>query len=243
MPPTVYVIRHAQGEHNVNDSHHLRDALLTETGKSQCKELQEKFPFLQDVEVILASPLRRTVQTVAYTFAPELEKRQIPIVLVPKAQEISSLACDVGHDAEVTITEAPKLIAEAVPSWDASNLDTTLVDDSWNSKRGIYASNLSAVHQRAAEMRNWIYNRPEKHIALVTHGGFLHYFTEDWTGYVQGKGTGYLNCEYRKLEFTEDSDKTESHLRECGSMLGKQARPAGLDDHLFHEIEKVEKAS
>ncbi|KAE8343330.1 hypothetical protein BDV24DRAFT_161767 [Aspergillus arachidicola] len=243
MPPTVYVIRHAQGEHNVNDSHHLRDALLTETGKGQCKELQEKFPFLQDVEVILASPLRRTVQTAACTFAPELEKRQIPIVLVPKAQEISSLACDVGHDAEVTIADALKLIADAAPSWDASNLDTTLVDDSWNSKKGIYASNLSAVHQRAAEMRNWIYNRPEKHIALVTHGGFLHYFTEDWKGYVKGKGTGYLNCEYRKLEFTEDSNEAESHLRECGSTLEKHARPAGLDDHLFHEIEEVEKAS
>jgi hypothetical protein len=52
---------------------------------------------------------------------------------------------------------------------------------------------LLAVHQRAAEMRNWIYNRPEKHIALVTHGGFLHYFTEDWTGYVKGKGTFLLD--------------------------------------------------
>ncbi|KAJ5443912.1 phosphoglycerate mutase family protein-like protein [Penicillium daleae] len=234
MPPILYVIRHAQGEHNVNDSHHLRDALLTEIGKAQCRELQEKFSFLQDIEVILSSPLRRTIQTAAYTFAPELEKRQIPIVLVPKAQEISSLACDIGHDAEVTISEAPKLIANAAPLWDASNLDTTL--------KGIYASTLPAVHQRAAEMRNWIYNRPEKHIALVTHGGFLHYFTEDWTGYVKGKGTGYLNCEYRKLEFTDDSNEKESHLRECGSTLEKQARPAGLDAHLIHEIEEVEKA-
>jgi hypothetical protein len=113
-------------------------------------------------------------------------------------------------------------------------------------------------------MRNWIYNRSEKHIALVTHGGFLHYFTEDWTGYLKGKGvcpssliylhssladlysllgTGYLNCEYRKLEFTEDSNEKESHLRECGSALEKQARSAGLDAHLIHEIEEVEKAS
>lgn len=112
-------------------------------------------------------------------------------------------------------------------------------------------------------MRKWIYNRPKKHIALVTHGGFLHYFTEDWTGYVKGQGvfpqrliyvessladprsllgTGYLNCEYRKLEFIEDSNEKESHLRECGSTLEKQARPAGLNAHLIHEIEEVEKA-
>lgn len=36
--------------------------------------------------------------------------------------------------------------------------------------------------------------------------------------------------------------KKESHLRECGSTLEKQARPAGLDAHLIHEIEEVEKA-
>lgn len=47
---------------------------------------------------------------------------------------------------------------------------------------------MTAVQQRATEMRNWIYNRPEKHIALVTHGAFLHYFTEDWAGYAKEKG-------------------------------------------------------
>ncbi|KAJ5279995.1 phosphoglycerate mutase family protein-like protein [Penicillium angulare] len=248
MPPTLYIIRHAQGEHN--DSHHIRDALLTDTGKFQCQELQEKFPFLQDVEVILASPLRRTIQTAAYTFAPELEKRQLPMILVPNAQEISSLACDVGHDAKITKSEAPNLIKDAAPSWNAMNLDATLVNESWNSKfeayikctvqKGIYESSLPAVKQRAAEMRNWIYSRPEKHVALVTHGGFLHYFTEDWRGYVRRKGTGYLNCEYRKLEFTEDSNENESHLRECGSILEKEARPVGLDAHVIHEIGAVE---
>lgn len=110
---------------------------MTETGKAQCTELQEKFPFLQDVEVILSSPLRRAVQTAAYTFAPELEKRQVPVVLVPKAQEISSLACDIGLDAEITISEAPKLIANAAPSWNVSELNTGLVDESWNSKVGL----------------------------------------------------------------------------------------------------------
>lgn len=52
-----------------------------------------------------------------------------------------------------------------------------------------------------------------------------------------------MNCEYRKLEFTEDSSEGESHLRECGSTLEKQDRPAGLDSHVIHEIEEVEKAS
>jgi hypothetical protein len=48
-------------------------------------------------------------------------------------------------------------------------------------------------------MRNWIYNRPEKHIALVTLGGFLHYFTEDWTDYEKARGMAFL--EKSKLDF------------------------------------------
>ncbi|KAL2822255.1 histidine phosphatase superfamily [Aspergillus cavernicola] len=218
------------------DSHHLRNPLLTETGKAQCQELQEKFPFLRDVEVILASPLRRTIQTAAFVFAPELKERQIPVVLVPNAQEISRLTCDLGYDADVTKAEAPSLIGDAAPSWNSTNLDMTLVD-------GDLHPHLECVKRRAAEMRNWIYNRSEKHIALVTHGGFLHYFTEDWTGCEKAQGTGYLNCEYRKLEFTEDSTGKEAHLRESGSMLEKQSRPAGLDAHVIHEIEEVERAS
>jgi hypothetical protein len=39
-------------------------------------------------------------------------------------------------------------------------------------------------------MRTLIYNSPESHVALVTHGGFLHYLTEDWSGYVKANGTG-----------------------------------------------------
>lgn len=124
--------------HNLQDSHHLRDPLLTGTGKAQCKELQKEFPFLRNVEVVLASPLRRTIQTAAYVFAPELEARQLPIVLVPNAQEISHLTCDLGYEAAITKGEAPKLIADVAPSYDAANLDMALVDESWNSKVGFY---------------------------------------------------------------------------------------------------------
>ncbi|KAF9893501.1 hypothetical protein FE257_010813 [Aspergillus nanangensis] len=243
MPPTLYAIRHGEGEHNVNNAHHLRDPLLTETGKSQCQALQEKSSFLQDVKVILASPLRRTIQTAAYVFAPELEKRQIPFILVPNAQEISGLTCDIGHDVEVTKSEARRLIVAATgPSWDPANLDTTLIDESWNSKKGVYAPTLPAVQRRAAALREWIYNRPENHVALVTHGGFLHYFTEDWTGYEKARGTGYQNCECRILEFVADSTEKGAHLRECGSVVEKQKRPAGLDSHVIRELEEVEGA-
>ncbi|PYH88711.1 phosphoglycerate mutase-like protein [Aspergillus ellipticus CBS 707.79] len=197
MPPTLYLIRHGQGEHNINNSHHLRDALLTDLGKEQCRNLRDTFPYHADVSLILASPLKRATQTAAYVFAPTLEQRQLPFLLVPLTQEISGLQCDFGHDEEVIKAEAPTLIAAAAPGYDTAQVDMDLVTGDWNSKKGIYAPTLSAVHQRAAEFRRWLYKRPEQHIALVSHGGFMHYLTEDWSTYDKSKGERHPRCKRR----------------------------------------------
>lgn len=107
---------------------------MTEHGKEQCQNLRDTFPFHRGVSIVLASPLKRTIQTATYVFAPTLEERQLPFVLVPKAQEISHLTCDLGHDHDVVRTEAPKLVAQGAPSYDQANLDMSLVGEDWNSK-------------------------------------------------------------------------------------------------------------
>lgn len=107
---------------------------MTTTGKQQCLQLREEFPFAKDISAVLASPLQRTIQTAAWTFGPELEKRQLPFVLVPNAQEISGFQCDFGWNEAYVKSSAPKLISEAAPGFDQSSLDMTLVDESWNSK-------------------------------------------------------------------------------------------------------------
>lgn len=243
MPPKLYLIRHGQGEHNINNNHHLRDPLLTEKGKEQCLQLRDEFPFAKDISAILASPLQRTIQTAAWTFGPELQQRQIPFVLVPNAQEISGFQCDFGWEEAYVKSSAPGLISEAAPGYDQANLDTTLVDAAWNSKKGIYAPTLPAVRRRAAELRSWLWNRPEEHIALVTHGGFLHYLMEDWTTYDKAHSTGWRNCEWRQFEFTQDLNEADAHLTEVGNTQEKKERAPGLDSHVIQEIEDVEKTT
>ena len=78
--------------------------------------------------------MKRTIQTATYVFAPTLEERQLPFVLVPKAQEISHLTCDLGHDQGIVKAEAPKLVAPGAPAYDQANLDMSLVGEDWNSK-------------------------------------------------------------------------------------------------------------
>jgi broad specificity phosphatase PhoE len=44
------------------------------------------------------------------------------------------------------------------------------------------------LKERARAARRWLKARPEKEIVMVTHGGFLHYFTEDWEDSSQFQG-------------------------------------------------------
>lgn len=52
-----------------------------------------------------------------------------------------------------------------------------------------------------------------------------------------------MNCECRQYEFSKDSTQDDAHLVEIGPPREKLGRPAGLDAHVIHEIEEVEKAS
>lgn len=60
-------------------------------------------------------------------------------------------------------------------------VDLSLVHDGWNSKSGRWAPTRAAIDERSRQARQWLKARPEKEIVVVTHGGLLHYFTEDWT--------------------------------------------------------------
>ncbi|ODM20813.1 hypothetical protein SI65_03866 [Aspergillus cristatus] len=223
MRPILYLVRHGQGEHNVNDSHHIRDPLLTEHGKKQCQDLRDQFQHHEAISLVLASPLKRAIQTAAHAFPPVLERRQVP--------------------SSCLVRDASGLITQGAPAFNVDDLDLTLVDEDWNSKVGIYAPTLNAVRRRVAAPRSWLWKRHEKSIVLVSHGAFLHYLTEDWTGYDRARGTGYMNCEYRQYEFSDCSTAEDAHLVEIGVCREKVDRPAGLDAHVIHEIEEVEKAS
>ncbi|CAL5869835.1 uncharacterized protein PFLUO_LOCUS4066 [Penicillium psychrofluorescens] len=237
MAPIVYLIRHGQAEHNVNiskDSHKRPDPGLTATGEEQSKDLCTIFPHHEKISLILASPLKRTVQTAAYTFGPILRERQVPLILVPAAQEIGAFGCDIGQEADALRIQAPEWIREAVRGYDMQHLNMDLIQEGWNRKEGVYAATLAAVREREAALRSWLFQRPESHIALVTHGAFLHYLTDDWATYDRTRGTRYKNCEYRQFEFTSDSNLDDAHLREVGGTRERQRRPSNIEVHVFN---------
>ena len=104
------------------------------------------------------------------------------VIALPEVQETSDLPCDSGSDLEILQKEMQD-----------KEVDLTLLTNEWNKNMGKFAPDAISIEKRAKEARQWLKARPEKEIVVVTHGGFLHYFTEDWSD--SGKFWGMFEFE------------------------------------------------
>ena len=196
MAPVIHCIRHAQGKtprpskakdsfpdsslgyHNLSVANHsMLDPTLTSLGKEQCKNLAKDFPHHESIGAIVASPLRRTIYTALYGFKSLIE-RGIIITALPEVCETADVPCDTGSDIAVLKEEMK-----------GKPVDLSRVKEGWNVKTGKWAPTADAIEKRAREARQWLKARPEDEIVVVTHGGFLHYFTEDWSDFNEVMGT------------------------------------------------------
>ncbi|CZT20401.1 uncharacterized protein RCC_06261 [Ramularia collo-cygni] len=176
----------------------------------QCHILQQTFPY-HNVDLIVASPLKRTIYTALLGFEDVLKNNtNLKVICMPELQETSDLPCDTGSSLEVLAKE-----------FEGKPVDLSLVTPGWNDKKGKWAPNPDAINERAQAARKWLMARPEKAIVLVTHGGFLHYFTEDWADVQKFAGTGWANTEVRSFNFAiNESDP--AHLIETEASRSKR---------------------
>ncbi|KAI9890461.1 MAG: hypothetical protein M1814_003945 [Vezdaea aestivalis] len=204
MSPRIHCVRHAEGLHSLNTphNHHLRDPSLTAKGEQQCHVLQKKFPAKYDIGLIVCSPLRRTVYTSLLGF-DNIVKHGVHVIAHPDLQEISDLPCDSGSPIALLQEEFAGL-----------SVDLSLVTPGWESKQGPYEPTPEAIRARAAEARTWLKAQKESDIVVVTHGGFLHYLTEDWTRANEHVGTGWANTEFRSYTFDEATQNSLIELKE-----------------------------
>ncbi|KAH8923715.1 phosphoglycerate mutase-like protein, partial [Atractiella rhizophila] len=198
---TIYIIRHAEGYHNLPPSVDvpipvdLHDPSLTPLGESQCATLNSSLVSSSPlpVDLIVTSPIRRTLQTTLRVFDGHPTLKEKGALVFQDVQEAADLNCNIG-------TSLPKLKEEFAPSkigdiqFDFSLLPS---DDSWIPKTGFYAPTPEALTLRAAAVREWLSKREEEKIAIVSHGAILHFLIEDWSDHCLESGTGFKNCEFR----------------------------------------------
>ncbi len=188
----------------------MHDPSLTTLGEQQCATLRETFPYHDKICLVISSPLRRTIYTTHLSFTPALNNGRChhKIVALPEIQESSDFPCDTGTDPDQL---AKEMTESHVP------VDLGLLNQGWNIKRmdGKWAPTSEALSKRAREARIYIRDRildlqergeenPE--VVIVTHGGFLHYFTEDW------EDSGAYNGEFSGPSFGFISSRCSPHF-------------------------------
>lgn len=224
MPKTyLHLVRHAQGYHNLTEANHaMRDPSLTPFGEEQCANLSKSFPYQSSITHLVASPLRRTLYTCLLSFPQAVEAGKIVLAL-PELQETSDLPCDTGSDPG-------KLREEFGPG---GKVDLHLVGEGWNNKKGKWSTSPSAIDARAREARLYLKavgekaasaNGEDQHIVAVTHGGYLHYLTEDWDEHMRFTGTGWENTEYRSYAFIDGDEENASMLETAESRQRRVGR-------------------
>ncbi|KAI0112414.1 histidine phosphatase superfamily [Nemania sp. FL0031] len=200
MAPIIHLVRHAEGYHNLSlENQWIRDPDLTDKGKKQCEELNKAFPYHDKITHLVASPIRRTIFTCQYSFVEEVKAGK-KITALPDAQEVSLFPCDVGSDVEPLKKEFGDLV------------DFRLLTEDWNKKTpdSKYYPEPQKLEARARSTRLWLRDLvkdagDDAQVVLVTHGGILHFITEDWEGIDPGRGTGWVNTEYRSYQFVDQT--------------------------------------
>jgi len=172
-PRTLHIVRHAAGLHQRPDGTSdtsLHDAELSPHGRLQCAEFRRSTfpPARYDfIDLLCASPLRRTIQTAQLAFEPCLE-RGMRVVCLPDAQEATADPSDTGSTVD-----------ELVERFGEQGMDYSHMTPQWYEKTGRNAVGVEALRARARALRKWLGGREEREIVLVTHGVFAHYLTGD----------------------------------------------------------------
>jgi broad specificity phosphatase PhoE len=188
--------------------------------------LKTKLPLAQKIDLIVVSPMRRTLQT-AQQGLGWLMERGVPVVLGPEWQENSDKPCDTGTDIPTMAKEWPQF-------------DWSVVDPQYPSKTGLYEFSRRGLRERGIAARKWLRNRQEKVIAVVSHSGFLR------VGVTYKK---YDNADFRIFDFAEGDKEIGGKLVEWemtdlnGGGLGKSPPgyfPLGPGDYPLETEEELD---
>ncbi|KAH0921152.1 hypothetical protein HID58_021170 [Brassica napus] len=217
---TLHLVRHAQGIHNVEIekgeltalSGKLFDAHLSLTGIQQVRRMVSdmrkeisKSGLLNTVQLVITSPLRR-----CYTYLPLL----LNLGLYP---------CDKRESISTYRTYF-------------SEIDFTMIesdeDAEWQAEE---REDMEEVSARGLHFLKWLWERPEKDIAVVSHGIFLQQtlralHEKVGTPVEENHLKRFANCELRSIRL-EKSDMEAYTLTPYNSR--KYVTPPSTSIHTF----------
>lgn len=147
--------------------------------------------------------------------------RGLRIVALPYAEEASDAPCDTGSEVELLKVLFPE------------HVDFDNVKHGWWVHEGEFAFDTKALISRAAKLRRWLKNRPERAIVLVAHGFFNHFLTGDVDEEGNQSTPWWNEAELRTYTFVEDPNSSDS-----AAFIGGGSTHDGEDSAMIKETEE-----
>lgn len=171
------------------------------------------------VDLLLASPLKRTLETALIGFQPVVE-RGLRVLAIPSAQEATADPSDTGSDKDHLRTRFD------------DHVDLRYLTPGWNDKTGEMATDVHSTVTRARRLRQWIKAREEKEVVLVSHGMFAHFLTGDVDTEGNQTTPWWVNDEFRTFTFVngEEDDDGEARIVETKDSEERRRRIAEEGD-------------
>jgi len=169
MNKVLYFIRHGTALHNVlfweqgeKVYSKYRDTPLVKKGVEEAKNLGETWEDIDKIELIITSPLLRTLQTTDNIFC----KKNIPII---------ALDCVMEYSQGLDRCNYRKSITEYKPCY--PNVNFSFIEDDIEKKwRYNRYETIDELDERIKEMIGFINTRKEKHIAIVSHSSYIGHY-------------------------------------------------------------------
>jgi len=203
-PDRFMFVRHAQSFGNLGGEYvSMRDSGLTAKGERQSDDFDGRFSQeFEDPELVVASPMRRTVQTALRAFNSSLSAGTSRFVVHPGISEVSSkpVASIWGTPPSEWNKEwfgAGHEFALAQPfSGFPSLKDQTMWQESQHDMHKAFSMIKAGEDGTVNKFWRWLENQPAKRIAIVTHANILR---QRFTKHTEGDWfPNYCEIEFRE---------------------------------------------
>ena len=167
----IYCIRHGIAFHNVlfnqmgEKAYTLyQDTPLVHEGYLQADSLSKEWNKINDIDLVLVSPLIRTIQTCNTIFGSRLNTNIISLECLKEYPQ--------GGNEIVNKRKSKNLLKKNAKYINFSLLDNNIT---WNDNK----EEIDSLRNRINDLKKFINSRHEKNIAIVSHTSFLQMLLYD----------------------------------------------------------------
>ena len=201
MTKLLYLIRHGYALHNelflksalnpqIFRSSEVLDSPLTQYGHDQSIQLGYNWEKKHEVELVVVSPLMRTLETAMNIFGDT----NIPIISLEFLREypLGRDTCNKRSNRDFLKNKFPKI--------DFNNLEHN-EDILW---RPDTMESIESLENRINTMKKYLLNRQEKNIAIVGHSSFIGYLKDNHIPLMENGDIELKHCHPYEYELKQD---------------------------------------